>query len=151
MIVESSSSSSGSMSRLHPLLESKRKEERAGFQSRSMDEYSGKQLRRDLVKVRKICVDLDDRRDINANPLTGRFLYKEEEEENDGDDASDIKMDIEQVPDLVIDCEKEMIDLLNYLRETHFYCVWCAVKYKNGEDLTKECPGIEKRLHETDL
>lgn len=37
---------------------------------------------------------------------------------------------------------KEKLEMLtHYLRETYFYCIWCAVHYDDDHELRKECPG----------
>lgn len=38
--------------------------------------------------------------------------------------------------------------LSRYLRTTHYYCLWCGVKYSNDTDLTKNCPGELQSHHD---
>ena len=38
--------------------------------------------------------------------------------------------------------------LSDYLRYTHFYCMWCGAQYADSVDLKQSCPGDTLELHE---
>ena len=38
-------------------------------------------------------------------------------------------------------------EIINYLRQEYFYCIWCGEKYENLEKLQTECPGNDSELH----
>ena len=35
-----------------------------------------------------------------------------------------------------------------YLRRRHLYCVWCAVRFNDAQDLESNCPGLTFEAHE---
>lgn len=41
--------------------------------------------------------------------------------------------------------------ILDYLRETHLYCIYCGIKGTDEEDLKANCPGPYRVDHSDDL
>ena len=39
-------------------------------------------------------------------------------------------------------------EALLYLREVHYYCIYCGILYKDAEDLDRSCPGLFEEAHE---
>src|SRR5579862_2133842 len=43
--------------------------------------------------------------------------------------------------------EKQMEEVLSYMREKYFYCFWCGCAYDSAEDLADNCPGLTEEDH----
>uniref|UniRef100_A0A8C3DSN3 G patch domain-containing protein 11 n=1 Tax=Corvus moneduloides TaxID=1196302 RepID=A0A8C3DSN3_CORMO len=44
---------------------------------------------------------------------------------------------------------REKLHILTaYLREEHFYCIWCGTTYEDSEDLSSNCPGDSAADHD---
>ncbi|PAV86142.1 hypothetical protein WR25_24447 [Diploscapter pachys] len=157
--------------------EMERMKHRAKHHEKLIDEYrqrkreysSTKQLIGDILKSRKVCLDLDTRieRPVPAqswfwksykveskdDASTSGFVnnpYKPDEETEkyvyfNGQEASpELRFDEMQDEDIE-DCLRSITD---YLRATHKYCVWCGCAFENFEDLGQNCPGPSRSLHD---
>jgi len=81
--------------------------------------YSHRKTLKDLEIASRVCEDLDSRFGIT----NGDFW----------------NIDISSIEDHT----KKLIEILNYLRSTYCYCIYCGVEYSNYFDLSNYCPGIE--------
>lgn len=59
-----------------------------------------------------------------------------EEEEGEEEEATEIEP-----------CEQLKM-LTSYLREHHYYCIWCAIRFEGKEDMKDNCPGPTRDDHE---
>lgn len=112
------------------------------FKSRVTDRINERQIATDLYKSQKACQHLDNLKGLEPIHTWSWPKYKtttEEEEE-------------EEVNDEIEDDEPEDVIKLNsltaYLRETHFYCIWCGTAYNDSKDLNDNCPGATFEAHE---
>lgn len=71
---------------------------------------------------------------------------KEEKPISDTSDNDDEEEDDNEFNEEVL---RKKIDVVcSYLKENYFYCVWCATKYNNDEDIAKNCPGSTEDDHD---
>ena len=113
--------------------------QRQDFRSRMSKKYSMQQTERDVIKSQNVCFQLDSSEEIQ-DPLYNFFWPahikgpSEDEECDDFDDeyTSDDKLAM----------------LTNYLRQKYCYCIWCASKYDDVDDMTLHCPGDTAISHE---
>lgn len=48
-------------------------------------------------------------------------------------------------------CYISSLSLINtYLRDVHFYCIWCGANYCSLEDMAEHCPGSTRQAHHGD-
>lgn len=96
--------------------------------------------RKEADDVKSLDDDLDD---SNPNVWTGDDksrdgISSENEDEEKGDGNND-DPEWDDYDDYTVKEKLEMLTI--YLRETYYYCIWCAVQYDDDRDLRKECPG----------
>ncbi|CAF2747846.1 unnamed protein product, partial [Rotaria sp. Silwood2] len=60
-------------------------------------------------------------------------VVDDEEEQYDNDDQFNM--------------ENQLKKLTNYLRDKHFYCIWCGQTFETLDELQNTCPGNERDLH----
>uniref|UniRef100_A0A8R1DJ72 G patch domain-containing protein 11 n=1 Tax=Caenorhabditis japonica TaxID=281687 RepID=A0A8R1DJ72_CAEJA len=129
-----------------------------------------KQLVKDIRACRKVCEELDHRIDrtvpriawywrsykvIKDDEKEVRNYHKkvvdEEEEEykySNGQPApADPNWDVTTPMD---ELENNLSNINTYLRDNHFYCIWCGANYCSPEDMAEHCPGNTRRAHHGD-
>ncbi|KAF1798723.1 hypothetical protein V8B55DRAFT_1522968 [Mucor lusitanicus] len=77
---------------------------------------------------------------------------KEEQEEQEGEDKKQEEPEPTYPPEQVealksLPLEEQLTKLVDYLRETYFYCFWCRAKYTDQADLDENCPGTSEDDH----
>lgn len=50
--------------------------------------------------------------------------------------------------EFVLSIAERLIQVLEYLRVSYFYCFWCGCGYANKIDLESNCPGLEEDDHD---
>ena len=66
--------------------------------------------------------------------------------EADGDAEADAEQQPEE--DAVPFSPADQLELLtDYLRRTHFYCIWCGCAYDDERDIRENCPGNTRDDH----
>ncbi|XP_076817375.1 G patch domain-containing protein 11-like [Clavelina lepadiformis] len=118
-------------------LESIRRED---FRSRMSGKYANRQTERDLHKSQKACRELDENSSVK-DPLYAFYWpdsLKTEEELDDEEEPEEEEYTLEEKLTLVTD----------YLRKEYFYCIWCASKFNDEDDLVKHCPGDTASAHD---
>ncbi|KAI6223668.1 Coiled-coil domain-containing protein 75 [Aphelenchoides fujianensis] len=140
------------------------------FRKRKRDVALSRVLIGDIVKARKACQDLDLRAGIQKpdRPHLWPVHRRVEPSTSAVDDPLPLKrMRVEEVvykhfysngeeaePEDPLDEleEEELIQRLSivddYVRERHFYCLWCGCAYENDEELRTACPGRTKEDHD---
>ena len=112
---------------------------RNDFRARMSQKYTMQQTERDFQKSQNACHQLDSSEDIEE-PLYEFFWPSFTSSEDDDDD--DISL-----PEEFSTSDKLSL-ITNYLREQYYYCIWCASKYDDFEDLCKHCPGDTASAHD---
>uniref|UniRef100_A0A5S6R0P3 G patch domain-containing protein 11 n=1 Tax=Trichuris muris TaxID=70415 RepID=A0A5S6R0P3_TRIMR len=116
--------------------------------ARKREEELYRTLTRDLRMARKACYDLDCTAGVETPVMTSFWpksaLQVLEEDESDRQDnrspTAPPKLSAEEITSL-------LKSLVEYLRSTYFYCLWCSVKYEGLEDMNENCPGDLAELH----
>lgn len=109
------------------------------FRGRIAQKRAEQLLKADLYKSQKICEQLDMQLNLEK-PREIWFWLPQENDESD--DTTDSEEDDEILP------INEKLDILTkYLREKHFYCIWCGTTFQNTEDLRDNCPGNTRDDH----
>lgn len=116
------------------------------YQSRMRNQYHQHTFERDLYKSQKVCHQLDIEEEYDL-PLLDYFwpdavMQKDEKDVLELEVSSDDE-DLEGQT-----AEEKLMSLTAYLREKYFYCLWCAVKYEDENDLQQNCAGDTSRAHD---
>ncbi|XP_043236110.1 G patch domain-containing protein 11-like [Amphibalanus amphitrite] len=115
------------------------------FRRRMRDKMSDRHLTADLMKSQRVCQELDSKMDIAA-PAEPWFWPPPPPSEADGDAEADAEQQPEE--DAVPFSPADQLELLtDYLRRTHFYCIWCGCAYDDERDLRENCPGNTRDDH----
>ncbi|EPB79230.1 g-patch domain protein [Ancylostoma ceylanicum] len=99
------------------------------YRKRKRGMSNTKDLIRDILTSRKICVELDT-----------RYCYA-----NGKDAPQEVRFD--ELPDEEL-CER-LKEITGYLRSTHFYCIWCGCQFEHLEELEGYCPGLDRQAHDS--
>ena len=75
----------------------------------------------------------------NEGPYSGKCGSISEEEKNGDNESGEEENQLEPVEQLVL--------LTSYLRDFHFYCIWCGCKFNDEKDLLDNCPGKTRDDH----
>jgi len=49
---------------------------------------------------------------------------------------------------LQLSAPQRLEQVLEYLRNTYYYCFWCGAQYASVEELAAECPGLTEEEHD---
>lgn len=110
------------------------------YQDNLKQKYYYKRLRSDITKCQSICERLDKEK-FN---LEENILWKNTKPDIADDVVEDDDEEEEEEP---LDMETQLKNLTEYLREKHFYCIWCGQTFETLEELENTCPGNERDLH----
>lgn len=113
------------------------------FRNRLAEEKMKKFNEIDLYKSQKVCKQLDENENIEPEEI---WFWPEVQEHQDEEEENDNEVnDEEETENIPAECKLEV--LTEYLRFKHLYCIWCAVKYNDIEDLQDNCPGNTRNEH----
>jgi len=121
----------------------------AGFQRMQSARYADKRAARALAQAERVCTELDERAGIGDNEL---LRPPEDSEGREGDE-----LPAERAwPTFQDECNSaaagkdpfRLLQLLLYLRETHRYCLFCATRFDDLDDLERNCPGTLEEDHD---
>nr|ACO14924.1 Coiled-coil domain-containing protein 75 [Caligus clemensi] len=129
------------------------------FQKRIRDHSKNRYLEFDVRKSQKSILDLDSKEGL-SDPIElwywppkpkERLLVDDEEESGSSEDKaageSELKEEEEEEEE-VVDHQERLNTLTKYLRTKYFYCIWCADKYKDDDEMRQHCPGNSRDSHE---
>ncbi|KAJ3290644.1 G patch domain-containing protein 11 [Borealophlyctis nickersoniae] len=103
--------------------------------------FTERQILSDLTKARKACEQMDEAAGL---PRTEFWWSKEGEEDlNEDEGAGEYVMEGEEVLSEfeMMEPQKQLEQVTQYLRERHFYCIWCGAAYDDRDELQAQCPG----------
>ena len=105
------------------------------YQDHLKQKYYSKRLQSDIDKCQAVCERLDrEKLQLEESPL---WRSKQDEHKEEDIDEEDEQHSM----------EAQLQRLTCYLRETHWYCVWCGQAFETLEELQETCPGNERDLH----
>ncbi len=113
------------------LIETNLNENENSFRERSLQDFKIKTEKNNIKKAVRIISEIDERNSIPQHDLWPRDIL------NHSDDSLDEVDDVESDNDITLKLNKR----LNYLRSTHFYCLYCGCQYESVEELNNQCPG----------
>ncbi|KZC03906.1 PREDICTED: G patch domain-containing protein 11 [Dufourea novaeangliae] len=114
------------------------------FRSRISQRKAEQLMKADLYKSQKVCEQLDTQLNIKE-PVNGWFWLpqKTESSSDTEDEEEEEEEEEEEAPPI-----NERLEILTkYLREKHFYCIWCGEAFNNDDDLRNNCPGNTRNDH----
>ncbi|XP_076376985.1 G patch domain-containing protein 11 isoform X2 [Megalopta genalis] len=134
-------------------IESKSSSNNSKLDSKSMKDFRGRiaqkkaeQLSKaDFYKSQKICEQLDMQLNIEKPEEPWFWLPQETEKDTDSENEEEEEEE-DEVKELYQINERLGI-LIKYLRQKHFYCIWCGVAFDNENDLLSNCPGDTRNDH----
>uniref|UniRef100_A0A8C8S2Q7 G patch domain-containing protein 11 n=1 Tax=Pelusios castaneus TaxID=367368 RepID=A0A8C8S2Q7_9SAUR len=112
------------------------------FRMRFKSKQEERKVEGDLRKSQRACQQLDTQKGIKVPKEIWYWIEPEQEEEKDQEEIKDEDQDSD-----LSGLEKLQI-LTAYLREEHFYCIWCGTAYEESEDLSSNCPGDSSADHD---
>lgn len=65
-----------------------------------------------------------------------------------GDEAQDSVQSLKATPFVSLSDTEKLVVVTAYLRESYFYCQWCGTCYASLEELTEQCPGDTRDVHD---
>ncbi|NXA14735.1 GPT11 protein, partial [Sapayoa aenigma] len=81
-------------------------------------------------------------KDIDVPKETWFWIEPEEDDKKDEEDKED------ECSSSDLSVSEKLHILTAYLREEHFYCIWCGTTYEDSEDLSSNCPGDTAADHD---
>ncbi|CAI2354615.1 unnamed protein product [Caenorhabditis sp. 36 PRJEB53466] len=139
------------------------------YSKRRRQDENAKQLVKDIRACRKVCEELDHRIErkvpkvawfwrsykvIKEDDAPKRYhRHHEEEEEEEYKYSNGLKAPVDPNYDVTMPLEEleTILRTINeYLRDGHFYCIWCGANYCSPEDMAEHCPGATRRAHHGD-
>ncbi|KAK9829286.1 hypothetical protein WJX72_004951 [[Myrmecia] bisecta] len=87
-----------------------------------------------LTSARQVCQTLDERAGLEASIMWPCQVNTDDNIEPDNDWEATSAQD-------------RLEDVVLYLRERHYYCVYCGCQYDDASDLARSCPGREEEQH----
>ncbi|XP_061847136.1 G patch domain-containing protein 11 isoform X3 [Colius striatus] len=108
------------------------------FRVRFKNKQEERKVEGDLRKSQRACQQLDMEKDIDVPKETWYWLEPQEDEEDKEDDCTSSELSVPE----------KLHILTAYLRQQHFYCIWCGTTYEDSEDLSSNCPGDSAADHD---
>uniref|UniRef100_A0A0K0FA31 G patch domain-containing protein 11 n=1 Tax=Strongyloides venezuelensis TaxID=75913 RepID=A0A0K0FA31_STRVS len=94
----------------------------------------------DVRKCQKVCYEMDQRINIDK-PVNDYFWPRSVMKVEEDDESFRLERLTE---DEIFDC---LENIVNYLREQYFYCIYCGCTFEDEDDLKSQCPGVTREKH----
>ncbi|XP_017770606.1 PREDICTED: G patch domain-containing protein 11-like [Nicrophorus vespilloides] len=101
-------------------------------------------------KAQTACEHLDTNEDLMEPIVDFYWPIKIKEKEDDEEQVKDEADSTDEEEEENVITEENLLKLTEYLRSRHFYCIYCASKADDLEDLDSFCPGNSVEGHNTD-
>lgn len=115
------------------------------FREQASAQFRHRAAERDLRQAQLACRTLDEQRGVPAHRLWPAGPNATEGAVAEGPSTA------EEIPGGGVegerDCRNELRETLQYLRSTHGYCLFCAVR-TSPEELEQVCPGPDRAAHD---
>lgn len=128
----------------------KQAEEQAAddFRSRLRSKKEEQKLEGDLRRSQKACLHLDEQKSISCPREPWYWPATDPQEDDVETDEDDVETDEDEVKYEELSTLDKLQILTSYLREKHFYCIWCGTSYHDEEDMISNCPGNTSEDHD---
>lgn len=126
-------------------IETMMRQQERSFKAANFEKRVLRVLREDFLKAQHICEELDSRKGI-GEPVEEYFwpieiMKRLHQKEQENQEENHNEVDVSQ---------EKLTKILNYLRQTHFYCLYCMYCASSVEDLVSFCPGVNRTDHDCD-
>lgn len=136
------------------------------FRNQMAQKAKDAQLTRYINAAVSICEKLDEENEIESNILwtlkpppppsspaaesedieqLGEKAKEQNEKEQEETEPKYPQEDIDALKSLPLN--DQLTNIIDYLRETYFYCFWCRAKYTDKADIDENCPGTTEDDH----
>lgn len=136
------------------------------FRNQMAQKAKDAQLTRYINAAVSICEKLDEENEIESNILwtlkpppppsspaaesedieqLGEKAKEPNEKEQEETEPKYPQEDIDALKSLPLN--DQLTNIIDYLRETYFYCFWCRAKYTDKTDIDENCPGTTEDDH----
>ncbi|KAL3141086.1 G patch domain-containing protein 11 [Trebouxia sp. C0009 RCD-2024] len=109
-----------------------------------------------LVQARQVCETLDRRKGVESSemwppatvvpdadvPPVSSDVHTGSADAEDNEEASQDSLAWEDWP-----VQAKLAMVLDYLRQSYHYCIFCGCQYTDAEDLLANCPGLQEDDH----
>lgn len=127
------------------------------FKQQRLERAAQNLIYRDFRKCQRSCYDLDQRECQLDEPIEKWYwpikvrneLLKKELDKQNPDDDTPKEIDEEDEDELVD--EVKLVQIVSYLRDKYYYCIWCACKYESTQELHDLCPGSTRTDHDDEM
>ncbi|XP_014779973.1 G patch domain-containing protein 11 isoform X1 [Octopus bimaculoides] len=134
------------INKFQEMVKRKNQKLQGNFMQRMSDKFSVKEIEKDLEKSQKVCDELDGRAKI-TEPKDWFYWPLYRLEQKLADESED---EAEEKPILDIYTPEEKLEMvIDYLRNTYFYCLWCGATFDSIKDIDENCPGNCRSAHES--
>lgn len=106
---------------------------RQSFVSSLRNKFHDRKARQQLAQAERTAYDLDEKAGFDSDYAPG----------SSEDGASEVAR-----PSSGEAVMTSLNEVLMYLRDAHCYCMYCGIKYVDGSDLDRNCPGFSEESHE---
>jgi hypothetical protein len=89
-------------------------------------------VRRDIASALNVIRSLDEKNNVRDNAIAAE---------------GDVEPDSERERFLQLALDRQLAQLIDYLRRNYFYCIYCGVQYRDPADLAN-CPGATREEHD---
>lgn len=103
-------------------------------------------LHKDLITAQRACEDLDIKHNMESpnkeffwtrDTMKRKKNFESEEDEIEFDDEFSLFF-----------TDDNLCEIIQYLRDTYLYCIYCAFVASDHDDLNTNCPGIHRNDHD---
>ena len=138
------------------------------FRSAQSKRFQSFMMQQDLLRGQRICAELDCAAGHTVPPLNTWYWPRDLRPQHknkcsrdsecvtvldkcdnsgDGDDADLSGSNEEELDDMEETTETRLACVMDYLRHSYSYCLWCCCRFENESDLLQNCPGCHKDDH----
>jgi hypothetical protein len=133
----------------HSAVEKLTDEKLSEFRTNQQDNVSVRHLVYDIKTSQKVCYNLDSEAGITEPEYD--FLWPPhviESMKEKTDDQQNVRNSETQQPDSPDEMQNKLQQITDRLRTKYFFCIWCGIRFESESDLTRECPGDTRALHD---
>lgn len=109
-----------------------------------------------LLQARQVCETLDRRKGVESSEMWPPApIIPDADDPPEGSDAqsSSIDAEVNEEPSQDLSAwedwpvQAKLAMVLDYLRQSYQYCIFCGCQYTDAEDLLANCPGLQENDH----
>jgi len=113
----------------------------SSFRSRLQNNSAAANTKWDLNKAQRVCRNLDEKVGILTPLVEPWYWPPQPKPKPDTDEEFHDSEEEDEDAGNIISPEGQLEAVINYLRTTYFYCLWCGAAFDDAQDLTNSCPG----------